>query len=90
MERDVHLTYPVYSIRDTKVGFDTQFIVQANEGAAKRGFSFMINNNQSVLGFSPADFELYHIADFDTVSGEMKSVFPPEFIINGGTVLLEK
>lgn len=82
--------YPVFSIRDTKVGFDTQFIVQANEGAAKRGFSYMINNPQSMTSYAPADFQLFKVAVFDTESGIIESVNPPEFVISGESVFNEK
>lgn len=79
------MKYPVYCIRDTKVGFDPQFIVQANELAAVRGFEFVMSNDQALQGKFPADYELYQIADFDTDSGVMNGIVPPKFIVSGGS-----
>lgn len=84
------MIYPVFCVRDTKVGFDTQFIVQNNEISAIRGFSYMINNPGTMTHFSPADFELYKIAEFDTESGVMAPVQPAQFIVGGVNVLNEK
>lgn len=80
------MKYPVYVIRDVKVGFDPQFIVQANENAALRGFQFIISNEQSMQGKFPADYELYKVMEFDTDSGTVIPENPPKFIVSGGTI----
>lgn len=84
------MKYPVYAIRDEKVGFDTQLILQANESAAVRGFSYMVNNAQSITGFAPADFSLYQIGEFESDNGIIDPVVPIKFIVNGGSVFNEK
>lgn len=78
------MIYPIYSIRDHKAGFSPQFIVQDNEQSAARGFAFLVSNDKSVMGFSPYDYDLYHVADFDVESGIMTPISPPQFIVNGG------
>lgn len=77
------MRYPVYTIHDKKVGFDTQFLVQVNEEAAKRAFEMAINNPGSMLAFIPSDFELYQIGEFDTETGVFNGYPFPEFIIGG-------
>ena len=77
------MIYPVYTVRDVKVGFDTQFLVQMNDDAAKRAFEMAISNPNQMMGFKPSDFELYKIAEFDTDSGQIRAMSIPEFIIGG-------
>ena len=81
------MIYPMYVIRDTKVGFDPQIILQMNEQSAVRGFQFMMSNENSMQGKFPADYELYKIGDYDTDSGIVDPVNPPKFIVNGGTII---
>lgn len=81
------MKYPVYCVRDTKVGFDTQFIVQANEPAAIRGFTYMVNNPGNMPSFAPADFELYRIGEFETDSGVFSAQIPAEFVVNGASLV---
>lgn len=81
------MKYPVYCIRDIKVGFDPQFFVQDNEVAAVRGFKFVLSNENAMQGKFPEDYELYQVADFDTISGVMESVNPPKFIVSGGSIV---
>lgn len=81
------MKYPVYCIRDTKVGFDPQFIVQINEMAAVRGFKFLMSNEQSMQGHFPEDYELYQVAEFDSDSGAMNGIIPPKFIVAGGSIV---
>lgn len=83
------MIYPIYCIRDNKVGFDTQLMLQANEQVAVRGFSYMVNNPQGIPGFAPADFDLFEIGSFDSDTGELKPQLP-RFVVNGVNVLNEK
>lgn len=84
------MIYPVFAIRDSKVGFGAELIVQTNEPAAVRGFGFMVNNPSGMLHYSPKDFDLFHVADFDTESGQMDPVTPAKFIVNGVSVISEE
>lgn len=83
------MIYPIYAIRDQKVAFDTQLILQANEAAAVRGFTYMINNPSGVPNFAPNDFDFYKIGEFNSETGEIKGIMP-EFIVNGGSVISAK
>lgn len=77
------MIYPVYTVRDVKVGFDVQFLVQASEEAAKRAFEMAVNNPGTMMGFKPSDFELYKVAEFDTDKGVMIGCPIPEFVVGG-------
>ena len=79
------MIYPVYIIRDVKVGFSPDFIVQLNEAAAVRGFEYMMSNTNTINGQFPTDFELYQTGEFDTESGTINSIVPPKFIVSGVT-----
>ena len=65
----------LYSIRDSKTSFGVPFCEQS-DAAAQRGFSFAFHNQQSLVGFSPADFSLYRIGTFDDVSAKLVSIIP--------------
>lgn len=79
-----------YSVKDHKFAFSEPF--QAPDDAvAKRYFSMIVNSGESrnVMAFAPADFDLYCIAEFDTVSGQVTPIYPVEFIVNGQSVVGE-
>lgn len=80
------MIYPVYTVRDVKVGFDVQFLVQATEAAAIRAFEMAVSNPNQMMGFRPSDFELYKIGDFDTDKGVMTGCPVPEFVVGGEQV----
>lgn len=78
------MKYPMYSYRDTKVGFMPPQCDQ-NDLTAKRGFAFAVNNNKGVMNFAPKDYDLYKVGFFDTNSGEVISQVP-ELICSGSQV----
>lgn len=77
------MTYPVYCVRDVKVGFDTRFLVEMNDESAKRGFSMAINTTNSMMNYQPSDYELYRIGEFTIESGKFDALEVPEFIVGG-------
>lgn len=79
------MKYPIYSMRDSKVGFGTPF-VETSDVTAQRGFAFAINNKDGIMGFSPSDFDLYRLGWFDTESGQIGSEDVPFFIVSGSSV----
>lgn len=83
------MIYPMYCVRDVKTTFFPPQIAQ-NEEDAKRQFAMMINNGDSVLGFSPKDFDLYYVGDFDSMKGEIVLVQPIQFVVAGTGVFNEK
>lgn len=78
------MKYPVYSYRDSKAGFG-QPIVENNEFTAIRGFKYAVNGN-GIMNFSPADFDLYKIGEFDPEKGEIVGCVPV-FVLSGASAI---
>lgn len=83
------MKYPVYSIRDQKVGFQPQLIVEQSDQSAIRGFSYAINGNEGLMNYSPSDFDLFRVGEFDTETGEFVAVTPVN-VCSGISVYGEK
>lgn len=66
------MTYPIYCLRDLKVGFLQPFC-EVNDGAAVRNFSHLCSTPNSVHQFAPADFALFRVGEFDTDTGVVTS-----------------
>lgn len=64
------MIYPICAMRDEKVGFLAPS-VEMNTEDAKRKFAHACSMKESIYAFAPSDFVLYHIADFDTETGEI-------------------
>ena len=78
------MKYPMFCIRDNKVGFMTPFVEQ-NDDAAIRGFSYSLNGENGIMNFSPADYDLYKIGEFDTEKGTIEGQLP-NMIVSGPSV----
>lgn len=78
------MIYPVFCIRDIKVGFG-QPVIHMSDMVAKRDFGFKINSPGSIMEYSPSDFELYLVGKFDTDSGKLEPMIPA-YICNGKDV----
>lgn len=75
------MIYGVFSIRDTLNGFMSP-IVEMNRNVAKRNFSYAVNNND-LMGFSPKDYDLYQVGEFDSEKGTINAFEFPEMIMRG-------
>lgn len=82
------MKYPVFAIRDEKVGF---MFPQCDQGerSAIRGFSFAVNNPEGIMNFSPKDYDLFRIGEFDSEKGTIEGCLP-ELVCSGTSVLNEK
>lgn len=60
---------PVLAIRDSAVGAFQAPFVHVALGAAVRAFGDAVKNPESGMDKHPEDYELYHLADFDEVTG---------------------
>lgn len=83
------MKYPMYAIRDQKVGFMVPPMCDQSDQSAVRNFSYSINGNDGVMNYSPADFDLFKIGEFDTEKGEIIPCMP-ENICSGISVYNEK
>lgn len=79
------MKYPMYCYRDTKVGFMPPQCDQS-EQAAIRGFSYAINGNDGMMNYSPRDFDLYKVGEFDTETGTINGCMPV-LIVSGESVV---
>lgn len=82
------MKYPIYCYRDVKVGFLPPQCDQ-NDATAIRGFSFAINGNDGIMNYSPKDFDLYRIGEFDSDTGMIVSE-NPVVVATGINVLGDK
>lgn len=80
------MKYPVFSYRDTKVGFMPAQCDQT-EQAAIRGFAYAVNGNDGIMNFSPKDFDLYKVAEFDTETGVMTGFDVPVLVASGESMI---
>lgn len=76
------MEFPVFSVRDLKVGFGFPFVSQS-EPYAVRDFLRQLSQNDS-MSFSPADFQLYKIGNFNTDTALIE-VCTPQLLVDGGS-----
>lgn len=55
-------------------------------GIATRDFTDAFTGEGAKMAKHKADFDLYHVADFDTGDGHFESVIPPKLVIKGSDV----
>lgn len=74
----------LYSIKDSKTGFMKPDF-GLNHKAAIRDFELMLAtvSGDTIMGFCPEDFDLYHIGAFDNETGLVTSLASPELISSG-------
>lgn len=77
------MKYPLYAIRDLKANGFTPPMLYVNEGVARRDFDYRLHNDQS-MGFSPNDYDLYEIGEYDSETAQMIGKELPVLIVNGG------
>lgn len=82
------MKYPVYCIRDSKVGFQPQLLIEQNDATAVRGFSYAINN-EGLMNYSPKDYDLFKIGEFEIETGKFESIIP-ENVCSGASVFEDK
>lgn len=81
------MKYILVSMRDSKVGFMPPQS-DVNETHAIRSFSYAINNNDE-MAYSPKDFDLFKVGEFNTDTGEITACMPDN-IASGYSVFNEK
>lgn len=80
------MIYPVYAIRDAKVGFMSPTVDQ-NDASAARNFEHAVMNSASLMNSHPGDYALYRIGSFDTETGVIKKEELPVHICDASSVL---
>lgn len=69
------MVYPIYSIRDSLVGYGIPFPCD-NDAVAMRHFDSIVKTPGSIYELNKNQFDLYCLGEFDTKSGEIKSDVP--------------
>lgn len=77
------MKYPMYSIRDVKVGFMPPTCDQSDQSAI-RNFAYAINGD-GIMNYSPKDFDLFKVGEFDAEKGTITACLP-ENICDGISV----
>lgn len=77
----------VYSLRDSLSGF-LQPTFETNDQVAYRNFEHAVLEGGSLLSSHAADYTLLKIGTFDSESGQLLPLDPPESIVNGQSILL--
>nr|CAI9750253.1 DNA binding protein [Microvirus sp.] len=75
------MTMQYYAIKDNKVAFYNPFLMH-NEAEALRAFANLTKDERSEISKAPADYELWHIGQWDDAIGLMTSA-GPRYITNG-------
>lgn len=83
------MKYPVYAIRDSKVGFQSP-MVDVNDASAMRNFSHAVQNSESLMFSHAADFTLFRIGAFDTDTGRFEPLDLPAELVNAQAILMNK
>jgi len=68
----------IYAVRDNATEQYGNAMFMVGHGQAIRSFTDEINNkaNDNMLNKHPADFDLYHLGEYDTDTGEFDTVRP--------------
>lgn len=71
----------VYTVRDAKAEVYNTPFYQTTHGEAERTFKALVNNNESMVGKYPDDYDLYYLGEFDDVVGNIISLETPQHIV---------
>lgn len=73
----------LFAVMDKKVAsYQNPFFALAN-GQAMRSFGDSVQAKDSPLSMHPEDYELYHIGDFDQISGELMQEGTGNYLCRG-------
>lgn len=79
------LNLKCFSVYDRKAGTYGQPFALATRGVAMRTFESWVTDPNSFFAKFPDDFELFEVGEFDTISGELRSI-KPDFVIRASDV----
>lgn len=81
------MIYGVYAIRDSLTGFLTP-TVDVNDPAAVRNFTSAVLTPGALFDTAAKDYDFFRIGDFDSDTGQLIPLFPPQHLANGLSVQL--
>lgn len=71
----------LYAIRDSKGGMYKPPFTQQAHGEAERSFKMMADNQESMVGRFPEDYDLYYLGKFDDQTGKFQTLDTPEHMM---------
>lgn len=88
------MIFGVYSIRDHLSGFQTP-VIEQNDAIAMRNFAMAVDSyprerGASLMTWRPSDFDFFRIGTFDSETGRLEPVSPPDLIASGLSVSSRK
>lgn len=69
------MKYPVYAMRDLKAGFGNPEI-SLNDATMRRTFAYRLNQIGTEMAFSPADYSLFKIGEYEIETGKLIPQLP--------------
>lgn len=75
------MKYPVYAMRDLKAGFGNPEL-SLNDETMKRTFAMRINQIGTEIAFSPSDYSLFKIGEYEIEKGTLIPMLP-ELVCEG-------
>jgi hypothetical protein len=76
----------MYSIRDAKGEIFHAPFYKKTHGEAERDFTSLVNDQQSMPGKFPDDFDLYFVGTWDDTSGKVQTLDTPQHILKAVNV----
>lgn len=70
----------IYSVRDSKGEFYEKPFYAHTHGEAERMFHQAVNSPETSLNKYPTDFDLYHLGDYDNITGKIQALDTPYHI----------
>lgn len=80
------LVYPICAIRDSLAHFYPPTCEETTRSAV-RNFSMAVNGASGSISFSPADFTLFHVGNFNVEKGTIEPVIPIVQLANGAEMV---
>lgn len=77
----------IFAIRDSKAEFYNQPFYQHTRLEAERTFSALANDSKSTIAQHPEDYDLYHLGEYDNISGKIKVLDTPEHIVKAANLI---
>lgn len=71
----------IYVVKDEKVGF-LQVMQDSNDATAMRNFEFAVTKSDSMFAANKADFRLYKLGTFDTLTAEIVLESTPTLLVS--------
>lgn len=79
---------PVYAVRDVKQNSFLAPSVGSNDFVMARSFAESIASRRDpIMAFSPKDFDLYRIGEYDMDTGALTPIAPVILVVNAAEVL---